>query len=77
MKNKTEAMAYLEISEAGVIDARVIEMLNIRKVSHAIDDRIGAFVVLELLCRYAAKPSAAQPRAHQRPLEWSPSRLIA
>jgi endoglucanase len=37
-----------------------MEMPNHRIVSRAIDDRIGAFVVLEALRRYAAKPGAAR-----------------
>jgi endoglucanase len=60
VKNKAEAMEYLEIGDAGVIDARVMEMPNNRIVSRAIDDRIGAFVVLEALRRYAEKPGAAR-----------------
>ena len=60
VKNKAEAMEHLEIGDAGVIDARVMEMPNNRIVSRAIDDRIGAFVVLEALHRYAAKPGAAR-----------------
>ena len=58
--NKAEALAHLDIGDAGVIDARVMEMPNQRIVSRAIDDRIGAFVVLEALRRYAAKPGAAR-----------------
>ncbi len=60
VKNKAEAMEHLEIGDAGVIDARVMEMPNNRIVSRAIDDRIGAFVVLEALRRYAAEPGAAR-----------------
>jgi putative aminopeptidase FrvX len=58
--NKAEALTHLDIGDAGVIDARVLEMPNQRIVSRAIDDRIGAFVVLEALRRYAAKPGAAR-----------------
>ena len=60
VKNKAEAMEHLEIGDAGVIDARVMDMPNNRIVSRAIDDRIGAFVVLEALRRYAEKPGAAR-----------------
>lgn len=60
VKNKAEAMEHLEIGDAGVIDARVMNMPNNRIVSRAIDDRIGAFVVLEALRRYAEKPGAAR-----------------
>jgi endoglucanase len=60
VKNKAEAMEHLEIGDAGVIDARIMDMPNNRIVSRAIDDRIGAFVVLEALRRYAEKPGAAR-----------------
>ncbi|MES2524154.1 MAG: M42 family metallopeptidase [Gemmatimonadota bacterium] len=59
-KTKAEALEHLEIGDAGVIDARVVELPNQRIVSRSIDDRIGAFVVLEALRRYAAKPGAAR-----------------
>ena len=58
-KTKAEALSMLSIGDAGVIDARMIELPNNRIVSRSIDDRIGAFVVLEALRRYAAKPGVA------------------
>ena len=57
--SKADALQHLEIGDAGVIDSRTIEMPNNRIVSRSIDDRIGAFVVLEALRRYAEKPGAA------------------
>ncbi len=60
VRTKAEAMEYLEIGDAGVIDARLLELPNGRIVSRAIDDRIGAFVVLEALRRYAAAPGVAR-----------------
>lgn len=57
--NKAEASARLSIGDAGVIDSKLIELPNNRIVSRAIDDRIGAFVVLEALRRYAASPGSA------------------
>jgi endoglucanase len=59
-RNKAETMESLDIGDAGVIDTRLIEMANHRIVSRSIDDRIGAFVVLEALRRYAAQPGAAR-----------------
>lgn len=59
-KTKAEAKERLEIGDAGVIDARAMDFPNNRLVSRAIDDRIGAFVVLEALRRYAAKPGIAR-----------------
>lgn len=59
-KSKAETLERLDIGDAGVIDARAMELPNGRIVSRSIDDRIGAFVVLEALRRYAAKPGAAR-----------------
>lgn len=57
--NKEEALAHLEVGDAGVIDSKVIRMPNNRIVSRSIDDRIGAFTVLEALRRYAKEPGEA------------------
>jgi putative aminopeptidase FrvX len=59
-KNKKEADEALQIGDAGVIDSRTMEFPNGRIVSRSIDDRIGAFVVLEALRRYSEKPGAAR-----------------
>ncbi len=58
--NKAEAMEHVAIGDAGVIDSQLIALPNRRIVSRSIDDRIGAFVVLEALRRYAEKPGAAR-----------------
>ncbi len=58
--NKAEALEHISVGDAGVIDSKLIELPNRRIVSRSIDDRIGAFVVLEALRRYAAKPGAAR-----------------
>jgi len=58
--NKAEAFEHVEIGDPGVIDARTHDFPGNRIVSRAIDDRIGAFTVLEALRRYAAKPGAAR-----------------
>lgn len=57
--SKTEAEERLSIGDAGVIDSRTLQFPNGRIVSRSIDDRIGAFVVLEALRRYSEKPGAA------------------
>ncbi|MDQ6689528.1 MAG: M42 family peptidase, partial [Gemmatimonadota bacterium] len=59
-KSKKEAEERLSVGDAGVIDSRTMEFPNDRIVSRSIDDRIGAFVVLEALRRYAAKPGSAK-----------------
>lgn len=58
--SKTEALALLEVGDPGVIDSRALELPNRRLVSRSIDDRIGAFVVLEALRRYAENPGPAR-----------------
>ena len=55
-----EARRLLEVGDPGVIDTRVLDLPNDRIASRAIDDRIGAFVVLEALRRYAASLGAAR-----------------
>ena len=57
--SRAEAEERLHVGDAGVIDARALDFPNGRIVSRSIDDRIGAFVVLEALRRYAQRPGAA------------------
>jgi endoglucanase len=59
-KTKAEAKKHLDVGDCGVIDARAMEFPNKRLVSRSIDDRIGAFIVLEALRRYAKKPGKAR-----------------
>ncbi len=56
---RAEAEGRLGVGDPGVIDARSIEMPNGRLVSRSIDNRIGAFTVLEALRRYAERPGTA------------------
>ena len=60
---KAEAEARVSVGDPAVIDSRTMEFPNNRIVSRSIDDRIGAFIVLEALRRYAAKPGAARVAA--------------
>jgi len=57
---RAEAEERLSVGDAGVIDSRTHDFPNDRIVSRSIDDRIGAFIVLEALRRYAEKPGAAR-----------------
>ncbi len=59
-RSRKEAEKFVGIGDAGVIDSRTLEFPNGRLVSRSIDDRIGAFVVLEAARRYAAKPGVAK-----------------
>jgi putative aminopeptidase FrvX len=58
-KTKVEAEERLSIGDPGVIDSRMMDFPNGLIVSRSIDDRIGAFVVLEALKRYSEKPGKA------------------
>jgi endoglucanase len=58
--NKAETLERLEVGDPGVIDSRSMEFPNGRLVSRSIDDRIGAFIVLEALRRYAENPGEAR-----------------
>ena len=59
-RNRKEAEARLRVGDPGVIDSRTLDFPNDRLVSRSIDDRIGAFVVLEALRRYAENPGTAR-----------------
>ena len=57
---KKEAFERLAIGDAGVIDSRSVDLPNNRIASRSIDNRIGAFVILEALRRYADRPGTAR-----------------
>src|SRR3954470_25018782 len=57
---RDQAEARLSVGDPGVIDSRTMDFPNDRIVSRSIDDRIGAFIVLEALRRYAEKPGSAR-----------------
>ena len=58
--SRENAQEHLSVGDAGVIDSHTIDFPNGRIVSRSIDDRIGAFIVLEGLRRYAEQPGAAR-----------------
>jgi endoglucanase len=58
--SREDAAARLDVGDPGVIDMPALTMPNDRLVSRAIDDRIGAFVVLEALRRYSERPGQAR-----------------
>ena len=67
--NRAEAEARVSVGDPGVIDARALDFPNNRLVSRSIDDRIGAFTVLEALRRYAERPGQAKVVAVATTLE--------
>lgn len=59
VQNREEAEALVRVGTVGVIDAPIYDMPNGRIVSRSIDNRIGAFTVLEALRLLAEdRPSA-------------------
>lgn len=56
---KADAEQRLSIGDPGVIDSRAMDFPNNLLVSRSIDDRIGAFIVLEALRRYSESPGKA------------------
>lgn len=48
-RNKKDALKRVRVGDPAVIDAKAIELPNGRIISRSIDNRIGAFVVLEAL----------------------------
>jgi putative aminopeptidase FrvX len=58
--SRAEAEGRLSVGDPGVVDSKTVDFPNNRIVSRSIDDRIGAFVVLEALRRYAQRPGTAR-----------------
>jgi endoglucanase len=75
--SRAEAETRIGVGDAGVLDSRTLDFPNDRIVSRSIDDRIGAFVVLEALRRYAEKPGAARVVARRRRRRRSPGTAAA
>jgi endoglucanase len=62
--SREEALAQVRVGDAGVLAAGTLDFPNGRLVSRSLDNRIGAFVVLETLRRLkAAGPLAASVTA--------------
>jgi putative aminopeptidase FrvX len=61
--NRADAESRLRVGDAGVLAATVQELPNGRVVSRSLDNRIGAFVVLEALRLLAADRPVAQVTA--------------
>ena len=58
-RTRAEAAERVRVGDAGVLVAPLLDLPNGRLVSRALDNRIGAFVVLEALRRLAQQPPAA------------------
>ncbi len=60
---RAEAETRVTVGDPAVVDSRSVDLPNQRLVSRSIDNRIGAFVVLEALRRYAESPGEARVAA--------------
>lgn len=58
--SKAEALERVGVGDPAVVEAALLELPNGRIVSRSIDDRVGAFVVLEAARRYAERPGSAR-----------------
>ena len=58
--NRDEAKARVRVGDPAVLDADLVELPNRRLVSRSLDNRMGAFVVLEALRLLARDPAAAE-----------------
>jgi putative aminopeptidase FrvX len=59
-QDRAQAEARVSVGDAAVIDSHSVDFPNDRVVSRSIDDRIGAFTVLEALRRYKERPGKAR-----------------
>ncbi|HET7040231.1 MAG TPA: M42 family metallopeptidase [Gemmatimonadales bacterium] len=62
-RSKKDALERVRVGDPVVLGASALELPNGRLVSRSIDNRIGAFVVLEALRRLKARPPAAAVHA--------------
>jgi endoglucanase len=62
-RNRAEVEERVRIGDTGVIAAEPLELANGRVASRALDDRLGAYVVLETLRRVSEAPVAADVAA--------------
>lgn len=63
VNNREEALKLLRVGTVGVIDAPLHHFPNDRLVSRSLDNRIGAFIVLEVLRRLSKQRSVAHVAA--------------
>jgi putative aminopeptidase FrvX len=59
-KDENDAKAHVRVGDVAVIEQPYIELLNGRIVSKAVDDRIGAYIVLEAAKRAAEQTAKAE-----------------
>jgi putative aminopeptidase FrvX len=58
--SREDAERLVSVGDAGVIDSKTVDFPNSLIASRSVDDRIGAFIVLEALRRYAEQPGGAR-----------------
>jgi len=73
-KNKTDALKRVRVGDPAVLAAPMLELPNGRIVSRSIDNRIGAFVVLEalrLLSKKKPRAAAFAVATAQEEISWA------
>lgn len=58
--SRADAERLVAVGDPGVIDSPIVDLANRRIISRSIDNRVGAFTVLEAARRYAERPGAAR-----------------
>jgi len=58
-RNRAEALEMIRVGSVGVIDGSIYDLPNDRLVSRALDNRIGAYTVLEVLRALSQNPPQA------------------
>lgn len=58
--SRSDAERLVAVGDAGVVDAPAVDLANRRIASRSIDNRAGAFVVLEAARRYCEMPGEAR-----------------
>ena len=58
--SRADAEQLVSVGDAGVVDAQVVDLANRRLASRSLDNRAGAFVVLEAARQYGAAPGMAR-----------------
>jgi len=76
-RDRADALRHVAAGDAGVIAAPIVELLNGRLVSKSLDDRIGAYVALEVARRSAGPASVTAVATVQEEIGGMGARVAA
>ena len=76
-RDRADALRHVAAGDAGVIAAPIVELLNGRLVSKSLDDRIGAYVALEVARRSAGHASVTAVATVQEEIGGMGARVAA